>query len=74
MVASEQHLFQTIVQFVKTIILTRKLATGIIHDYLLHYHLGHFPTPLKLAKVISIFKKNYNTILDIKLQTHKPTH
>ncbi len=34
MVASEQHLYQTIVQFDKTIILPRKLATGSIHDYL----------------------------------------
>ncbi len=37
MVASEQHLFQTIVQFDKTIILPRKLATGSVHDYLFHY-------------------------------------
>ncbi len=34
MVASEQHLYQ-IVQFDKTIVLPRKLATGSIHDYLL---------------------------------------
>ncbi len=32
MVASEQHLYQTIV-------LPRKLATGIIHDYLFCYYL-----------------------------------
>ncbi len=32
MVVSEQHLFQTIVQFDKTIVLPRKLATGSIHD------------------------------------------
>ncbi len=37
MVASEQHLFQTIVQFDKTIVLPRKLATGSIHDYLFCY-------------------------------------
>ncbi len=37
MVASEQHLYQTIVQFDKTIVLPRKLATGIIHDYLFCY-------------------------------------
>ncbi len=34
MVASEQHLYQTIVQFDKTIVLHKKLATGSIHDYL----------------------------------------
>ncbi len=37
MVASEQHLFQTTVQFDKTIVLHRKLATGSIHDYLFCY-------------------------------------
>ncbi len=34
MVTSEQHLYQTIVQFDKTIVLPRQLATGSIHDYL----------------------------------------
>ncbi len=29
---SEQHLYQTIVQFDETIVLSRKLATGNIHD------------------------------------------
>ncbi len=33
-VISEQHLYQTIVQFDKTIVLPRNLATGRIHDYL----------------------------------------
>ncbi len=33
-VASEQHLYQTIVQFDKTIVLPRKLATESIYDYL----------------------------------------
>ncbi len=37
MVASEQHLFQTIVQFDKTIVLPRKHATGSIHKYLFCY-------------------------------------
>ncbi len=37
MIASEQHLFQTIVQFDKTIVLPRKHATGSIHDYLFCY-------------------------------------
>ncbi len=37
MVASEQHLFQTIVQFDKTIVLPRKLETGSIHDCLFCY-------------------------------------
>ncbi len=37
MVASEQHLFQTIAHFDKTIELPRKLATASIHDYLFHY-------------------------------------
>ncbi len=37
MVASEQHLYQTIEQFDKTIVLLRKLATGSIHDYLFCY-------------------------------------
>ncbi len=37
MVASEQHLFQTIVQFDKTVVLPRKLAKGSIHDYLFCY-------------------------------------
>ncbi len=36
MVASE-HLYQTIVQFDKTIVLPRKLAIGSIHDYLFCY-------------------------------------
>ncbi len=36
-VTSEQHLYQTIVQFDKTILLPRKLATGNIHDYLFCY-------------------------------------
>ncbi len=36
-VTSEQHLYQTIVQFDKTIVLPRKLATGSIHDYLFWY-------------------------------------
>ncbi len=34
MVASEQYLYQIIVQFDKTIILHRKLATGSIYDYI----------------------------------------
>ncbi len=33
-VTSEQHLYQTIVQFDETVVLPRKLATGNIHDYL----------------------------------------
>ncbi len=33
MAASEQYLYQTIVQFDKTIVLTRKPATRSIHDY-----------------------------------------
>ncbi len=37
MVASEQHLCQTIVQFDKTIVLPRKLPTGSIHDYFFCY-------------------------------------
>ncbi len=37
MVASEQHLYQTVVQFDKTMVLPRKLATGNIHDYLFYY-------------------------------------
>ncbi len=37
MAASEQHLYQTIVQFDKTIVLPRKLATGSIHDYIFGY-------------------------------------
>ncbi len=37
MVASEQHVFQTIVQFDKTIVLPRQLATGSMHDYLFGY-------------------------------------
>ncbi len=37
LVASEQHLYQTIVQFDKTIVLPRKCATGSIHDYLFCY-------------------------------------
>ncbi len=36
-VASEQHLYQTIVQFNKTIVLPRKLATGSIPDYIFCY-------------------------------------
>ncbi len=36
MVASE-HLYQTTVQFDKTIVLPRKLLTGSIHDYLFCY-------------------------------------
>ncbi len=37
MVASEQHLYQTILHFYNTIQLPRKLATGNIHDYLFYY-------------------------------------
>ncbi len=37
MVASKQHLYQTIEQFDKTIVLPRKLATGSIHNYNLCY-------------------------------------
>ncbi len=37
MVASEQHLYQTIIQFDKTIVLPRKLAKGSIHDSLFCY-------------------------------------
>ncbi len=37
MVTSEEHLFQTIVKFDKTIVLHRKLTTGRIHDYLFCY-------------------------------------
>ncbi len=37
MVPSEQHLYQTIVQFDKTVVLPRKLATGSIHDYMFCY-------------------------------------
>ncbi len=36
-VTSEQHLYQTIVQFGETIVLPRKLATGNIHDYIFCY-------------------------------------
>ncbi len=36
-VTSEQHLYQTIVQYDKTIVLPRKLATGNIDDYLFCY-------------------------------------
>ncbi len=36
-VISEQHLYQTIVQFDKTIVLPRKIATVNIHDYLFCY-------------------------------------
>ncbi len=36
-VTSEQHLYQTIVQFDETVVLPRKLATGNIHDYLFWY-------------------------------------
>ncbi len=37
MVASEHHLYQIIVQFDKTIVLPRNLATRSIHDYLFCY-------------------------------------
>ncbi len=36
-VTSEQHLYQTMVHFDKTIVLPWKLATGNIHDYLFCY-------------------------------------
>ncbi len=36
-VTSGQHLYQTIVQFDKTIVFPRKRATGSIHDYLFCY-------------------------------------
>ncbi len=36
-VAPEQHLYQTRVQFDKTLVVPRKLATGSIHYYLLYY-------------------------------------
>ncbi len=34
MVTSEQHLYQTVIQFDKTIVLPRKVATGSINDYI----------------------------------------
>ncbi len=34
MVSSEQYLYQTIVQFDKTLVLSRKHTTGSMHDYL----------------------------------------
>ncbi len=37
MVASEEHFYQRIVQFDKTMVLPRKPATGSIHDYLFCY-------------------------------------
>ncbi len=37
-VTSEQHLYQTIAQFDRTIVLPRKLATRNIHDYLFSYY------------------------------------
>ncbi len=36
-VTSEQHLYPTIVQFDKTVLVPRKLATGNIHDYIFCY-------------------------------------
>ncbi len=41
MVASEQHLYQTIVHFDKTILLPRKLVIGSIHDYIFCYCLSN---------------------------------
>ncbi len=37
MAASELHVYPTIAQFDKTIVLPRKLATGSIHDYMFCY-------------------------------------
>ncbi len=54
-VTSEQHLYQTIVQFDKTIVLLpRKLATGNIHDYLFCY----FPLVGILFEVLRILEYN----------------
>ncbi len=36
-IVTSEHLYQTIVQFDKTIVLPRKLAAGNIHDYLFCY-------------------------------------
>ncbi len=53
-VTSEQHSYQTIVQFDKTIVLPRKLATGNIHDYLFCY----FPLVGILFEVLRIVMIN----------------
>ncbi len=59
MVASE-HLYQTIVQFDKTIVLPRKLATGSIHNYLFCY----CPLVGILFEVLRIpFDATFNEIL-----------
>ncbi len=62
-VASEQHLFQTIVQFDKTIVLHRKLATGSIHDYLLYY------CPL-VGIVFEVLRIDFYTFLYIKKKSN----
>ncbi len=62
-VTSEQHLYQTIVQFDKTIVLPRKLATGNIHDYLF----CHCPLVGILFEVLRI--PPVETFRDLRSQT-----
>ncbi len=56
-VTSEQHLFQTIVQFGKTIVLPRKLATGSIYDY----HFCYCPQVVILFEVLRIVSMSRQT-------------
>ncbi len=68
-VTSEQHLYQTIVQFDETIELPRKLATGNIHDYLFWYCplVGILFEVLRIVstkvQVLRSFNKSYNVPL-----------
>ncbi len=61
-VTSEQHLYQTIVQFDKTIVLPRNLATGTIHDYLF----CNCPLVGIIFEVLRIaFLKELNEVIDL---------
>ncbi len=50
-VTSEQHLNHTKVQFDETIVLTRKLATGSIHDYFFSTLVGILFEVLRIKSV-----------------------
>ncbi len=58
MVAPEPQLYQTIVQFHKTIVLPRKLAKGSIHNYLFYY----WPLVVFYLRYWELFKKGDNSI------------
>ncbi len=67
-IISEQYLYQTIVQFDKTIVLPRKRATGSIHDYLFCYCplVGILFEVLRIANFYIYTNRSFNdNIIDV---------